>query len=207
MKKVLFLFILGFLSLAFTNPIVNGGLKIGDTANDFKLKNVNGKMLSLADYKNVKGYIVVFTCNTCPYAVAYEDRIMELAKKYEKSYPVIAINPNDPSVQASDSYEKMQEKAKSKGFKFPYLFDETQTTFAQYGATRTPHVYLLDKSKVVKYIGAIDDNAQEASEVKVKYLENAIEDMNAGREVKLAQTKAVGCGIKVNKAASAKVKI
>src|SRR4051812_48792394 len=98
------------------------GYSVGDYAKDFKLKNVDGKMVSLADYKDAKGFIVIFTCNHCPFAKAYEDRIIALDKKYApKGYPVIAINPNDPSVAPDDSYDKMIERAKEKGFTFPYL--------------------------------------------------------------------------------------
>lgn len=173
---------------------------MGDTATDFKLKNVDGKMVSLADYKDAKGYVVIFTCNHCPFAVAYEDRIIALHNKYSaQGYQVIAINPNDPVVSEGDSFEGMQTRAKEKSFTFPYLFDEGQKVFPSYGATRTPHVYLLDKNKVVKYIGAIDDNVNEPNNVKEKYLENAIEALKAGKEITTSYTKAVGCSIKVKK--------
>ena len=113
-----------FLTFAFTNNPVEG-YKVRDVATDFKLKNVDGKMVSLKDYKEAKGFIVIFTCNHCPFAKAYEDRIVALDKKYKKlGYPVIAINPNNPAVQPDDSYELMITRAKEKGFTFPYLFDE-----------------------------------------------------------------------------------
>ena len=125
---------------------VNKGYGIGDVATDFKLKDVNGKMVSLSDYKDAKGFVIIFTCNTCPFAVASEDRINALDKKYkEKGYPVIAINPNDPEVQPDDTYELMQAKAKDKNFSFPYLYDSSNSVYAMYGATKTPHVYLLKK--------------------------------------------------------------
>jgi peroxiredoxin len=198
MKSIFSLVFIALLSIGFT-ALENPGYSIGDEASDFSLKNVDGKKVSLSDFKNVKGYIVIFTCNSCPYAIAYEDRINELAKKYKNEYPVIAINPNDPQQKAEDSFDKMQARAKSKKFEYPYLLDEGQTVFPAYGATKTPHVYLLDKNKVVRYIGAIDDNSQDASAVKSKYVEEAIADLNAGRDVKLAVTKAVGCGIKAKK--------
>ena len=132
------------------------GYKPGDVATDFKLKNVDGKMVSLADYKKAKGFIVIFTCNHCPFAKAYEERIVALDKKYApKGYPVIAINPNDPALYAEDSYDNMKVRAKEKGFTFPYLFDEGQTVFPQYGATKTPHVFILQKEgakNMVRYI-------------------------------------------------------
>jgi peroxiredoxin len=180
-----------------------GGYKVGDKAADFKLKNINDKMVSMADYKDAKGIIVVFTCNHCPYAKKYESRIMDLDKKYKsKGFPVVAISPNDPGVEPEDSFEKMQARAKEKGYSFPYLIDETQNVTKEYGATKTPHVYLLQKEKdgyVVKYIGAIDDNTDDASAVKEKYVENAINNILAGKPVNPDNTKAIGCGIKWKK--------
>jgi len=202
MKKILFnlsaLFIVGLLAMSMTNQ--TGGYEIGDIATDFKLENVDGTMVSLSDYPDAKGYIVIFTCNTCPYAVMYEDRINELNKKYEsQGYPVIAIMPNDTEMKPDDSLDKMKVRAEEKGFTFPYLIDAEQTIFPQYGASKTPHVYLLDKNRVVKYIGAIDDNPQNAEEAKEKYVENAIAAIEAGKEVDPSTTKAIGCGIKVKK--------
>ena len=202
MKKAfsLFTLALALVAMSFTgnNP---GGYKVGDTAIDFNLKNVDGKMVSLASIKKAQGYIVVFTCNACPYAKAYEDRIIALHTKYASlGYPVVAINPNDKDVQPADSYDKMKERAKEKKFPFSYLYDETQEIAKTYGATRTPHVYLLDKNRVVKYIGAIDDNSEEPDAVKEKYLENAIDALRGGKEVTTKETKAVGCGIKWKKA-------
>ena len=177
------------------------GYKVGDIATDFSLKNVDGKKVSLKDYKDAKGYIVVFTCNHCPYAQAYEDRIIALDKNYKKrGYPVIAINPNNPAKQKDDGFDKMQQRAKEKGYSFPYLLDEGQKIYPQYGATKTPHVYVLQKTakgNVVKYIGAIDDNYEDEAAVKQKYVENAINALLKGKEVPVKETKAIGCSIKV----------
>ena len=177
------------------------GYTIGDTATDFSLKNIDGKMISLADYEDAKGFLVVFTCNTCPYAIKYEDRINALDAKYKsKGVPVIAINPNNPAVKPGDSFDAMKIRAKEKGFTFPYLIDEEQKIYPQYGATKTPHVYLLEKTtagNVVKYIGAIDDNYQDASKVEEKYVENAVNAMLKGAEIEVTTTKAIGCSIKV----------
>ena len=176
------------------------GLKVGDTAPDFRLKNVDGKMVSLKDYKKAKGFIVTFTCNTCPYAVMYEDRIIELHKKMEpKGYPVIAIQPNDPSVQPGDSFSKMQQRAKEKKFPFAYLMDEGQKVYPMYGATRTPHLFLLDKTMKVRYIGALDDNASDATAVTKRYVEDAIAALEKGKDPEVTSTKAVGCTIKAKK--------
>lgn len=178
-----------------------GGYKVGDIATDFKLENIDGTMVSLANYKEAKGFIVVFTCNTCPYAVAYEDRIEALNKKYaSKGYPVIAIMPNNVSVKPGDSMEAMRARAKEKGFTFPYLMDAGQKIYPKYGATKTPHVYVLqktDKGNQVKYIGAIDDNYQDANAVNKKYVEDAVDALLAGKEVQETHTRAIGCTIKV----------
>lgn len=191
----------GLILLAFVPFLINAqGYRPGDVATDFKLKNVDGKFVSLADYKKAKGFIVVFTCNHCPFAVAYEDRIIALNNKYaSKGYPVIAINPNDPAVQPKDSYEQMQQRARDKKFTFPYLFDEGQKIYPVYGATKTPHVFLLNKEKgnlIVRYIGAIDNNHANAADVTEKYVEKALEELLAGKAVSLAETKAIGCSIK-----------
>ena len=190
-----------FLTTAFTNDIDSNGYEVGDIATDFKLKNIDGEMVSLSDYNDTKGFIVIFTCNTCPYAVKYEDRIIDLDKKYaDKGYPVIAIMPNNTDVKPGDSFDSMQARAKSKGFTFPYLIDEGQKIYPQYGATKTPHVYLLEKTKegnVVKYIGAIDDNYQDAAAVNTKYVEDAVDALLEGKEIKEKNTRAIGCSIKV----------
>lgn len=182
---------------AFTNPI---GYRIGDRATDFKLKNVDGKMVSLSDYKTAKGFIVIFTCNHCPFAKAYEDRIIALDKKYSKlGYPVIAINPNNPEIQKSDSYDLMKVRAKEKKFTFPYLFDEGQKIYPQYGATKTPHVYILQKNgggNIVKYIGAIDDNHEDENAVTQRYVEDAVNALLENKEPAITETKAIGCSIK-----------
>lgn len=186
-----------------TVELTQKGYQIGDDATDFKLKNIDGKMVSLADYKDAKGFIVIFTCNHCPYAIAYEDRIIALDKKYKKlGYPVIAINPNDPSVQPEDSFEMMQVRAKEKGFTFPYLLDEGQKIYPQYGATRTPHVYVLNKENdknIVRYIGTIDNNYSDPNDVSERYVEDAVDALLAGQPVSKTNTVAIGCTIKVKK--------
>ena len=177
------------------------GYKVGDIATDFSLKNIDGNMISMADYKEAKGFIVIFTCNTCPVSVRNEDRILALDKKYKNlGYPVIAINPNNPAIQPGDSYELMKVRAKEKGFTFPYVLDDGQKIFPQYGASATPHVYILQKTKEglkVEYIGGIDDSSRNESTVKVKYVENAVDALLAGMPVKVNFTRAIGCSIKV----------
>lgn len=177
-----------------------GGYQVGDKATDFSLKNIDGNYVSLSDYDDAEGFIVIFTCNHCPYAKAYEDRIIAIDKKFKtKGYPVIAINPNDPEVQPADSYEKMKVRAQEKGFTFPYLIDEKQEIFPQYGATKTPHVFLLKKENndlIVKYIGAIDDNYSDENAVEQPYLENAVNALIDGESPSPNLTKAIGCSIK-----------
>lgn len=201
MKKLL-LFFAALVLATLTAFIHEGGYKQGDKATDFKLKGIDGKTSSLADWKDTKGFIVVFTCNHCPYAVKYEDRINALHKKYAPlGYPVVAINSNDSIQYPEDSYSNMQLRAKQKSFAFPYLLDETQEIAKTYGAAKTPHVYILKKEKdlIVKYIGAIDDNTDDVSAVKEKYAEAAVDALLAGKEVKVPFTKAIGCGIKWKK--------
>lgn len=210
MKKIIFytltLALIATTALAFTfkpQAETKGGYVVGDEATDFELKNVDGNMVSLADFEEAKGFIIIFTCNHCPYAMAYEDRIIALDKKYkEMGYPVIAINPNDPAISEGDSYEGMVERAKEKGFTYPYLFDEGQEIYPQFGATRTPHVFVLQKTdgkNIVRYIGAIDDNHEDEAAVKQKYVEGAVDALLTGATPNPDMTKAVGCTIKTGK--------
>jgi len=190
-----------FMAVIFSLTSFAQGYKVGDKAMNFKLQNIDDKMVALSDYENEKGVIVIFTCNHCPYSVAYEDRIIALDKKYkELGYPVVAINPNDPISYPEDSFENMKIRAKEKGFTFPYIFDEDQEVFSVYGAKKTPHVYLLenkDDGFYVAYIGAIDDNSKDAEAVEETYLANAIDALIAGERPDPSETKAIGCSIKV----------
>ncbi len=173
---------------------------IGDKASDFRLKNVDGKMVSMQDFKESRGFILIFTCNTCPYSVANEDRIIALDKKYrDKGFPVIAVNPNSPEVSPGDSFVEMQKRASEKGFTFPYLLDEGQKVYPKYGASRTPHVYVLNKEGeelIVKYIGSIDDSPRNPGAVRTRFVENAVDALLTDQEVPLQETKAIGCSIK-----------
>ena len=138
MKKTTLSILFSFLAIAF---VFGQGYNVGDKAIDFKLKNIDDKYVSMADYPDAKGFIVIFTCNHCPFSVAYEDRIIDIDLKYkELGYPVIAINPNDPALVPADSFEEMKKRAAEKEFTFPYLFDDGQKVFPVYGATRTPHI-------------------------------------------------------------------
>jgi len=199
MKRTIFSLLLAVTVLCAFSPIKNG-YEVGDTASDFKLKNVDGKMISLADYSSAKGFIIAFDCNTCPVSKAYNSRIIALNKKYASlGFPLIAINPNSAEVSAGESYEEMVKIAKKKGYEFPYLYDESQQIAKEYGATNTPHVFVLKKTGnelKVAYIGAIDDNARDGDGASKKYVEQAIDELLAGKPVTTTKTKAIGCGVK-----------
>lgn len=172
----------------------NLGDSVGDKAADFSLKVTDDKMHSLKAYKEAKGFVIIFTCNHCPFSIAYEDRIIELQNKYN-NYQVIAFNPNKPISYPSDGFDSMKVRAMQKQFNFPYLFDDGQQVYPKYGATRTPHVFLLDKNREVKYIGAIDNNTK-ADQVTEKYLEKAFDALIKGESPDPSFTKAIDCSIK-----------
>ncbi len=176
------------------------GYKVGDETTNFTLENIDGKKTSLSDYKDVKGFIIVFTCNTYPYSVAYEDRMMALDKKYKtKRYPIVAINPNDLAAKSGDSMAAMKVRAKEKGFTFPYLLDVGQKIYPQYGASRTPHVYILERQGnkyIVQYIGAIDNSSRNPDAVTERYAEDALDALLAGQQPTTTYTRAIGCSIK-----------
>ncbi|MBU3698749.1 MAG: thioredoxin family protein [Candidatus Kapabacteria bacterium] len=176
------------------------GVAVGDVAPDFKLMNVDGRMVELSDYKTKKGAIIVFTCNHCPYSIKYEDRIIQLHEAFAPlGFPVIAINPNDATKVPEDSFENMKVRASEKKFRFPYLVDESQQVAKAYGAKRTPHVYVVfntAEGPSVQYIGAIDDNASDASAVETKFVRDAVTSLIDGKLPSTSLTKAIGCTIK-----------
>jgi glutathione peroxidase-family protein len=178
----------------------NKGYAIGDTVSDFRLKSVEGKMVSMSENRAAKGYIIIFTCNHCPFSRAYEGRIIALDKKYSvRGYPVLAINPNDPSAYEEDSFENMKAVAKSKGYSFDYMQDENQDVARAFGATRTPSAYIVKREGerfTMQYIGAIDDNSQDANGVTKHYIEDALNNLLSGKPVVTNFTKTVGCAIK-----------
>ena len=171
--------------------------KIGDKAPDWSgIIGVDGKEHKLADYKKVKAVVVVFTCNHCPVAVAYEDRLIALQKDYKKKgVQFVAINVNNIP---ADRLEPMKVRAREKKFNFPYLYDSSQKSGKDYGAVKTPHVFLLDKDRKLAYVGAIDDSMK-TDKVKTHYLRDALDAVLAGKPVEKPETNAVGCGIKYEK--------
>ncbi|HRI21798.1 MAG TPA: thioredoxin family protein [Panacibacter sp.] len=171
----------------------------GEIAPDIKLLSVSGKMVSFDDYPAAKGFIVIFTCNTCPYSKAYEQRVMALNNKYVSlGFPVIAINPNDPESSPGDSFEKMKERAFSKKYTFPYLYDEGQFITTAYGAKNTPHVFVINKTtqgNTIVYTGAIDNDTPDTNPAKIKYVEDAISALIENKTPAVIATKAIGCRI------------
>lgn len=197
------LFLIGFMLISSFGFAQTEGYKVGDVVKDFTLKNVDSKTVSLANYKDAKGYIVVFTCNTCPVAKGYQERVSALNASYAgKGYPVVAINPNDAGTVPDESFEKMQALAKEKNFSFPYLLDLNHVVTKQFGALKTPHVFVLSKTEkgnVVEYIGAIDNDSEGENPDKINYVQNAINELSAGKKPTISATKAVGCSIKWKK--------
>ena len=196
MKKTVILFIAMVFSLAGFAQ----GYQVGDKVEDFRLLNVDGNYVSMADYPDTEGFIIIFSCNHCPFVVAYEDRMIELHNEFApKGFPVIAINPNDTIAQPQDSYSLMKVRAREKGFPFPYVIDANQTVYPKFGATHTPHVFLLKRDGAdlrVAYIGAIDDNHRDANAVEDRFLANAIHAVKNGKTPDPTVTRAIGCTIK-----------
>lgn len=167
---------------------------------NFNLKNVDQSWISLDEYKNAPAIVIIFTCNHCPYAIAYEERIKDLDKKYRPlGVPLIAISSNNPITYPQDSFENMIIRAREKDFGFPYVFDGSQEIAHAYKAERTPHAYLLkpmDDDFEIIYKGAIDDNYRDASQVKEHYLADKIDAVLAGEDLSYSETAAIGCTIK-----------
>lgn len=197
MKKTMLTLLFGLMLIPFS---MGQGYDIGDEAMNFRLKNVDGSHVSLSDYQDEKGVIVIFTCNHCPYAQAWEERIIQIDRQFDpKGYPVVAIQPNDPELVPQDNFKNMKKRAREKNYSFPYLLDETQDVYRTFGATRTPHVFVLDNQSgdfIVRYIGTIDDNYKDADKVEKRYLASAVNALLNGNKPDPAKTKAVGCSIK-----------
>lgn len=197
MKTILTLLLVTFCVCAFAQTST---LTPGAAAPAIKLKNVDEKVVSLNDYPSAKGFIVAFICNSCPYSKAYEERVIALNKKYASlGFPVIAINPNDPQASNGDSFEDMKAYAKSKGFNFPYLYDDGQAITAAYGAKSTPHIFIVSRSgnaMTVEYTGAIDNDTPGDDPAKIKYAEDAINALLKKKKPTVAVTKAIGCRVK-----------
>jgi peroxiredoxin len=164
---------------------------------DVKMKSFDGKTVSIADVQGKKGTLVVFTCNACPWAKAWETRIVEIGNAAAKQgVGMIAINSNDPEVQAEDGYDTMQKRAKERGIHYPYVVDASSDVARAFGATRTPEAFLFDDKGKLVYHGTIDDNAREPGKVQERYLKDAVTAVASGKSPSVAETKAFGCSIK-----------
>lgn len=173
-------------------------LPVGSPLVEFNLKNIDESMVSAGDFADKTALVVVFSCNHCPYAIAYQDRLIALQNEYgPKGVQFVLINPNDPKKQPQDSFENMVKRAAEKKYPFPYIYDATQAIAKAYGATRTPEVYLFGPDRKLIYQGRIDDNTEE-KQVKTRDLKNALDLLLAGTPDKIAPkaTKAFGCTIK-----------
>jgi peroxiredoxin len=171
-------------------------LELGEKAGDFDLPGVDGRRYSLESFADKPILAVVFWCNHCPYVKAYESRVVSIQRDYSsKGVQLVAVNSNDEKSYPEDSFPEMMKRAKEKGFNFPYLRDEPQDAVEAYGGVCTPHVFVFDKVRVLRYRGRIDDSKEE-SEVTTHDLRNALDDLSAGRDVRVPDTKPFGCSIK-----------
>ncbi len=170
------------------------GLKIGDTAVGFSLKGTDDKIYSLDGFKG-KMVAVIFTCNHCPYARAYEERIVGLQKEFLGKVHFLAINSNDPLNYPQDSFDNMKIRAREKNFNFSYLHDTTQETARAYGAQVTPEIFLFNKDHKLAYHGNVDDNMDNPKSAKQNFRQ-AMNALLSGREPEVKETRAFGCTIK-----------
>ena len=192
MKKIL----IPIMGLTF---LLAGELEIGSTMplKDLELADISGKNITLANAKGDVGTLVVFSCNTCPWVIRWEDRYVSLANTYaQKGIGMIAVNSNAARFGGEDSLEEMVEHAKNNGYNFPYAQDPESELASAFGATKTPHIYLFNGDDKLVYRGAIDDNAKNAKKVDVPFLANAIDALLAGNPINPQTTKALGCSIK-----------
>ena len=172
-------------------------LEIGQTAPDFDLPGVDGRNYSLADFTDAKLLIVVFSCNHCPFVIGSEDRMNALYADYEpKGVAMVAINSNETQGHPTDSFEHMVERAKAKGFQFPYVHDESQDVARAYGGLRTPHFYVFDADRKLRYTGRMDDNPRQPGEETTRELRDALDALLAGAEPPVPLTNPIGCNVK-----------
>ena len=172
-------------------------LALGSPAPPFSLPGVDGETHSLDAFAAAKALVVVFSCNHCPYVIAYEERLVRLASEYQpRGAQFIAINANDPNTHASDGFDEMKVRAAERGFPFPYCQDRSQDIARAFGATRTPEVFVFAGDRTLAYAGAIDDQWQDENAVSTTYLADALEAILAATAPTDAETFPVGCTIK-----------
>jgi peroxiredoxin len=189
--------VLVLITVAGARPAFALALGEAPPTSDVGMKNVDGKVLTIADVKGAKGTLVLFTCNHCPWVKAWESRMVKVAADAKKrGIGVIAINSNDPQGYPEDSYDNMVKRAKDKGYGFPYVVDATSDVARAFGATHTPEAFLFDAQGKLVYHGAIDDNARQPKQVKSRWLADAVSAVASGKAVPVAETKSLGCSIK-----------
>jgi peroxiredoxin len=172
-------------------------LQIGQSAPDFNLKGIDGKQYSPASFKDAKILVVMFTCNHCPYVIGSEDRMIKFYDDYkDKGVAMIGINSNETEGHPTDSFEHMVGHAKEKGFKWPYVRDDSQKVALAYGALRTPHYYVFDKDRKLRYTGRMDDNPRNPGKETTHELRDAIDDLLAGKTPRVEVTNPIGCNVK-----------
>lgn len=172
-------------------------LEIGQKAPDFSLPGVDGRTYTLKDFQDAKVLVVVFSCNHCPYVVGSEDRMNDFYAKYHpRGVAMIAINSNEQENHPTDSMAHMVERARQKGFPFPYVRDESQNVAMEYGALRTPHFYVFDRDRRLRYTGRMDDNPREPGKQTTHELVDAVEALLAGKEPPVPLTNPIGCNVK-----------
>ena len=180
--------------LPFDQPVKSKAI-----VSEFRLKNIDGKMLSLKDFPKAKGFIIIFTCNHCPFARLYPARLNELNLKFKPlDVPLIAISSTDTISYEEDTYVKMIAKSKAEKFNFPYLYDGSQTVARNFKAQKTPHAYVIWKERgkwVVRYNGAIDDNGAEPKDVQHQYVADAVKSLLSAKPIKVNETRSIGCQI------------
>ena len=176
------------------------GYAVGDAVAEFQVRNMANQFVNLADYNAQKGVVVVFMANHCPFSKAYEDRLMAIHNRFAaQGYPVLAVQTSDVTIYPEDAYEVVQSRSRERGFPFPYTIDETQSVARAFGATRTPQVFVLTRTGgkfVVQYVGAIDDNPQDAAGVQKHYLNEALLSLTTGRAIQTNTTRPIGCAVK-----------
>lgn len=174
----------------------SNGMPVGTPAPRFSLPATDGKTYSIDDFADAPVLVVVFTCNHCPYAVASEDRLIEIQRDYEGRARIVAINPNDDRKYPDDGFDRMVSRARDKGFNFPYLRDEDQSVARAYDAACTPDIFVFDRDRKLVYNGRLDDNWKEPSKVTRRDLRDVIDATLAGRPHGLDVVPSMGCSIK-----------
>ncbi|MCG8475927.1 MAG: thioredoxin family protein [Cytophagales bacterium] len=196
MKRLITLLYVLAVPILFAIKQKDSGYRIGDTVQNFKLQGVDGQMVSLSDYANAKGVLIVFTCNECSYSQRYEERLIQLNDEFApKGVPVVAINPNTVA-GGGESMKAMKKRAAEKKFTFVYLADKDQKVTRRFGVRRTPELFLLNGDNKLIFIGAVDNNSHDSDGVDVHYARDAIDALLDGKKPPFSFVESEGCTIK-----------